>query len=85
MVELLLNKGALCNPKDFKKWTPLHKAAFKNYADIADILVKRGAWVKAKDSDGKTPLDIAISHGSTSVIELLRNVKYVRPAVKGMF
>lgn len=85
MVELLLKHGAYCNAKDAKKWTPLHKAAFKNYANIADILVKSGAWIKAKDFEGKTPLDIALLNGSKEVVEYLRSVPYVRPAVMGMF
>ena len=40
--------------------TPLHAACLLGSPDIADLLIRRGANVKAQDTVGHTPLDYAI-------------------------
>jgi len=39
--------------------TPLHLAAYKGYAEIAKILLERGANPNIRDDDDLTPLEIA--------------------------
>jgi ankyrin repeat protein len=39
--------------------TPLHLAAYKGYAEIAKILLERGADPNIRDDDDLTPLEIA--------------------------
>lgn len=51
--------------------TPLHLAAQKpENLKIATILLENGADVNAKDREGKTPLDYAITTGDPEMIEL---------------
>ncbi|WP_339045354.1 ankyrin repeat domain-containing protein [Candidatus Mesenet endosymbiont of Agriotes lineatus] len=60
MAKLLIYAGADVKKADgtHHKWTPLHFAcAFYNY-DLANLLVECGANVNAKESEGRTPLDI---------------------------
>ena len=45
------------NAKADRDVTPLHEAARMGNVEIARLLLKQGADVNAKDSDGKTPLN----------------------------
>jgi ankyrin repeat protein len=60
-VSLLIELGADVNITNQHGDTPLHKAAWKNYPAICDILIKHGASScrGIKNQDGKTPLDLA--------------------------
>ena len=40
--------------------------------EIAELLIEKGGDVKAKDMNGKTPLDEAIKRKHTEAIDLLR-------------
>ena len=40
--------------------TPLHIAAFKGRADVANVLVGRGAYLNARNNYRYTPLDYAL-------------------------
>lgn len=78
---LFIKKGANVNftSKGFLpsqgNWTPLHYAAEKGYADIVELLLKKGANPNIKtNKDGKTPLSIAKRDGHKNIIELL--IKY---------
>lgn len=55
-------------------WTPLHYAAYKNLPHVARVLLERGADPNAKQSDGKTPLEMAKEKGHAEVVELLEEV-----------
>jgi len=56
---------------DEKGRTPLLVAARKRRADVADVLLKRGAIVDAKDCYGWTALQYAVDRGDIAVVELL--------------
>jgi ankyrin repeat protein len=70
--EWLLEKGADPNTaRDKNLWTPLHQAASRGNARIVSALLERGASSKARDRDGKTPLDVAREKKRTAVLEVL--------------
>lgn len=50
---------------------PLHLAAWHNYVEIADLLIKAGADVNARGDLGRTPLHYAAYHGSFGVAQIL--------------
>lgn len=51
-----------------KEWTPLHWAAFTGHADVAEVLIKNGADVNARDAFGYTPLHFAMSRQVAAVL-----------------
>lgn len=51
--------------------TPLHNAAGKGHADIAELLIAHGAEITAAGSQGYKPYDVAISRGSVDVVKVL--------------
>ena len=70
--EWLLEKGADPNTaRDKNLWTPLHQAASRGNARIVSALLERGASGKARDRDGKTPLDVARDKRRIAVVEVL--------------
>ena len=56
----------------FADGTPLHYAAANGHKEIAELLIEKGADVKAKDEGGKTPLDVAIQFKEFETADLLR-------------
>ena len=48
--------------------TPLHWAASGNATEAAEALIAAGADIHTKDSDGRTPLDVAVSENSQAVL-----------------
>ena len=52
--------------------TPLHVAALNNNHRVAELLLKQGDDVNAKDNYGQTPLRIAIVNEATETVEVLR-------------
>ena len=52
---------------DSPSWTPLFWAVKNNHADIADMLLKAGADVNARDRHQRTPLFIAEREGSEAM------------------
>ena len=68
----LISDGADVNAKnDWHEQTPLHNAAYYGHLKIAELLIKKGAKVNAKDSDGWTPLHKAAYKGHLEVAKLL--------------
>ena len=50
---------------------PLHTGAAFGYTNIAELLLKSGADVKARDKNGDTPLHLAVRNGRRELAELL--------------
>jgi ankyrin repeat protein/L-ascorbate metabolism protein UlaG (beta-lactamase superfamily) len=72
VVEILLAAGARVDvPENHNRQMPLHFAAIQGYADIARLLLDRGAPVNEKDRSGKRPLDLAVRYGHRDVAEIL--------------
>ncbi|XP_074654554.1 ankyrin repeat domain-containing protein 49-like [Tubulanus polymorphus] len=69
--ELLEQDAELVNCKDDDGYTPLHRAAYCNHTNIAQVLIEKGADVGARTDDGWTPLHSASFWNNVSVAELL--------------
>lgn len=57
--QVLKQDPSLATYQDRQMETMLHLAAIFNHATIAVALVRAGADVTAKNTDGETPLDVA--------------------------
>jgi ankyrin repeat protein len=68
VVEYLLSRGAEVNPPG---WTPLMFAAVRGHADIARLLLAKGAKVDASSENGTTALMLAAKEGSLDTVLLL--------------
>lgn len=64
----LLERGAAVNRKG---WSPLHYAAAGDAADIARILIDRGAALDSRAPGGLTPLMMAAREGQESAVSVL--------------
>ncbi|KAL7303795.1 hypothetical protein TKK_0003923 [Trichogramma kaykai] len=87
VVEILLRHGADANKQDAEKSTPLHALArlclcectnasrFCDYRrpvdKIVQLLIKYGANVEARNSDGNSPLDSAVSRFDVQLVKSL--------------
>ena len=67
----LLKDGCNPNIKDDYGWTPLHRAAYDGYADIAKVLLGHGADPNIKNNIGYIPLHEAAFLGYVNVIKSL--------------
>ena len=54
-----------------KGFVLLHIAAFENAVQFAELLLKRGAVVDVRSSQGVTPLFAAAAHGHLAMVQLL--------------
>ncbi len=68
VVRFLIAKNADINAG---RVTPLHSAARAGHKDIIELLIAKGANVNAKNNDGQTPVDIAVSRNRSGVVKLL--------------
>jgi ankyrin repeat protein len=72
--ELLIHRGADVNaPTTHYRWTPLHHCADAEYghAAVADLLLRYGAHVDARDLAGETPLFHAARYGHRELVRVL--------------
>ena len=73
VVRILLDAGAPINDHNQNShWgtTPLHAAAHGNQRAVAELLLARGGDVKAKNLNGRTPLEETSVHNATAVARL---------------
>jgi ankyrin repeat protein len=80
VTELFIAEGLDVNAKctaevrvEIEGVTPLHLAAGTGKAAVGEALIRNGAEVNAKNKNGDTPLDSAISKGHKELAEILRN------------
>jgi len=73
VIECLKAKPQLANARDAKGRTPLHLAAERNMADTTRLLLKMGADPSQKNSDGKTPAEVAREKGSHAAAKELES------------
>ncbi|PAA49732.1 hypothetical protein BOX15_Mlig000214g4 [Macrostomum lignano] len=59
------------NRKDMENNTCLHSAVQNECIDVAEVLLKKGAFVNACNTGHETPLHLAARTGSTAMVELL--------------
>lgn len=59
MVELLIKNKSPLNAADIAGQTPLHHAVAEGHGDTAVALLKAGAEMDKKDSEGKLALELA--------------------------
>lgn len=73
-----LEKGADINCADYDRRTPLHLAAAENQIEVVQFLIDRmrdgdvSIDLNVRDRWGGTPLDDALLHGHTAMVDLLR-------------
>lgn len=71
-VKKLLSKGSNINARDRRGQTPLHLAAICEHADVADLLLTRGADPTIKDDQHRTPLAYAREYERRGVISIFQ-------------
>lgn len=70
-VTRLLIEGVNPCAANSEGFTALHFSAFSGNAEIAALLVDRGASVIALDKDGQSPITVAQKRGHRNVADLL--------------
>ena len=69
--QLILQRGADINARDFLEQTPLHKAAKGKRLSVARSLISAGADIEARDVEERTPLYSAVAGNSVPLAKLL--------------
>ena len=67
----LLDSGAMVDPTDRAKTTPLHLAARNGHVDSVLYLMDNGANVRLTDDDGNNALELAIINSNKDVAETI--------------
>jgi len=72
IIEFLIERGANVNAlQGESRWTPLHSACSQGRPKIAEVLIKHGANIEAKDRSGQTPLHYAIENEHLDTVRAL--------------
>jgi len=66
IAQILFAHGAKLDTPGYQGRTPLHQAAMRNRNDVVEWLCSQGVAVNPVDSDGLTPLTIAISQPAST-------------------
>ena len=72
MAGLLLDQGALIDPRDAKGKTPLRRSLEAGTLQTAALLASRGADLFAADTAGTAPLDDALAKGSEGLAAVVK-------------
>jgi ankyrin repeat protein len=67
-IQLLLDRGLDINATNDAGDTAMHAAAFRGSEEIIRCLVAKGANLRAKNRQGRTPLDVALSRRGASAV-----------------
>ncbi len=70
-VRALLKQQADVNATEPDGTTALHWAAYRDQAEIADLLIRGGAQVQVKNRYGVTPLSLACKNGNGAIVSSL--------------
>jgi ankyrin repeat protein len=68
-----LQRGDSPNARCIRDITPLHLACKGGHLAAVQLLVKHGAEVTAKSTQGVVPIQVAVNHGQTAIIRYLRD------------
>lgn len=68
----LTDAGTDINEKDWLGYAPLHWACYFGYADLAELLIGKGADPTLISDTGRTPLEIVTSMQYDNIADLLR-------------
>ena len=70
VVELLVEKGAIKEKRNYLGWTPLHVAVAFEEVDIARFLLEKGVNTEKRNNIGWTPLHAAVGDKNIDMIKL---------------
>ena len=75
LARLLLERGADATAKTSRGWTPLHLAMWRGRDDLVRLLIEYSADTTATGmyKDGSTPLHLAVSTGSRTFAQCIRD------------
>ena len=55
----------------------------EGHTSIAELLLRKGALIEAKNRDNETPLDFALKYDRTDIVNLLKDQAAKRAAHEG--
>lgn len=73
--EFLLQNAGNVDQQDIRGRGPLHHATILGHTGQVCLFLKRGAKQSAVDTDGRTPLSIAVEAANADIVTLLRLAK----------
>ena len=82
-MQWLLQRGARPNRAD-REWTALHYATFSGHADLVDDLLKAGADINARSTNGSTVIMMAAREGHGTLAQRLMAAG-ANPAIQNDF
>ena len=71
--KLLIDHGASVNEPQHGGWVPLHAAAQNGDIEFARALIEAGADVNVRAENQQRPLDLALTKGHQSMVDLLES------------
>ena len=74
MARLLVERGANVNARDLNGWSYLHYASQRDSISDVRLALEKGADINLGTAfEGQTALDIAMSKGHHTIVELLQH------------